>query len=253
MDRVLDPAAGVIEPRTYRDAAEYALQRLSRDFDVTYTTDDMVPWDRLYLFICLATAYLARIRAANEATSSGSSTSAMTEIEVPNLRVQESTEELHGAEFWDNFADECEAMYDAETGGPPADALPEVVVGFTTRQNLRTGGKHHYSLDEDPAAPTNFAAAVSGSDVVLTWDKVTGIYMAGYEIYRAAASADLDVPLIADRLYIIPDVHGWPVGGIIRPRRTDAARPSGTWYYKIASINKNGLRGFSGTVSAVVP
>ena len=254
-DLVLDPQISVIPLEIYRDASEWALQRLSRDFSTTYTLDSQVPWERQYLFVILAGSYLARRRAAQEATGQTiSSTSAMSEIEVPNLRVQESSEELHGAEFWNTFADDLLDLYDGETGGvAPTDALPEVDVGVLLRHNRQTGGFSPRSETSDPSAPANFSAAVSGSDVVLSWDKVLGAELGGYEIYRDSVQADLNFPGLTQRIFVISDPHGWPVDGILYPRRTDEARPSGTWYYKICTIDNNGLRGFSAAVSATVP
>lgn len=253
-DRILDPDVSVIPDRMYRDAAEAALQRLSRDFSTTYTTDDSVPWDRQYLFIILATIELARYRAAQEATGVSGSSSSMTELEVPNLRIQEASEAKHGADYWASYADALEDQYLGEVGNAVSvDTIPQVEVAALTRQNLRTGGRMQYSSDYAPTAPTGVSTVVSGSDVTVKWTKVTGPYSGGYEIFRDSVSTTLETPGTSQRIFMIPDPHGWPKDGVLYTERTDLTRPSGTWYYVVATVNKNGLRSFSSIVSAAVP
>ena len=261
---VPDEPARVAQDVTYKDnvyeqTVVFALEKLSYDFspDVDYTEDTQVPYSRKFLLVKLATIELCYIRAGDVEVSAGGD---ITSITVPDLSVAEGSSSAGG--YWLELASTLQSEYDGEVGSiaegtapGSSDAMPEVEVGTMFRRSLRTGRRTPYDLDTALAAPSSFAGSwdVPSSRVILTWGTVLDEYFAYYEVYRSADLADLTpYPNASTRIEVIPDAHGKWYEGIVEPHTFDTPG-SGTWYYLMATVNSNTLRGLTSVVTVVVP
>jgi hypothetical protein len=96
-----------------------------------------------------------------------------------------------------------------------------------------------------PSAPSGLAATVSSADVGLTWAAATdNVSVAGYTVYRGATAS-----FAADGASKIADVS--------QRSFVDAARPAGTWFYRVTATDASGNVGtptqpVSATVNGVV-
>ncbi|GAF74447.1 unnamed protein product, partial [marine sediment metagenome] len=182
----------------------------------------------------------------------------ITMVTVPGLQIQEGAENT-GSAFWLDLAERLQAEYDTEIGAddvpPDVSQLPEVVQSQMFTTSLRTGSRRPYALDSALAAPANFAATLSGTDVIVSWDPVKDMHFAWYEVYRTLAPTVLNTNTVtlAERVKLVNNPHGVTGPGIPRTQYADEALPAGTYYYAIATVNDNQLRGFSSVVSVVVP
>lgn len=237
------------DDEVYRDQIQFALEKLSFDFDVDYLAVTDVPVRHTFLLVKLATINMCYVRASEgaEGGSGEGEETRFTNIAVPDLTVSDgNADDSRGPSFWLKLAQRLQEEYDNELGdsGPAGQNVGGVVViDYSRRISLTHGGYRKRVLDpgleavvvEDP--PT-----VDGSSVELRWTTLAVEGFSYYEIVRAPTSAfnpsDTTVALQE------ADIH---VG-----EGTELNVPSGTWYYRVRTVNPNGLKTDSNTVSAVV-
>lgn len=260
-----DTAPWVYLDEVYYDAIQFALEKLSYDFgeDPGYAADTEVPTSRRFLLVKLAAINMAYLRAADEANppegddEDGDDPGDITMIAVPDLTIQEGAT-TSGADLWLDLADRLQKEYDGEVGTkgdtPGAvDNLPEVQSKTMFRTALRTGTRVKYALDQGIASPANCVAALSGANVVVTWDPVFDDNFLRYELFKALDPETLEFPEDAQRFRIISDPHGDLFGTISRTRAVVEGLASGTWYFRVAAVSDNVLHSFGDVLTVVVP
>lgn len=231
----------------YVDAIQFSLSKLSFDFGVSYSTVEDVPTNHKFLLIKLTTIEMCYIRASAEsdgdADDVGSGSDDITNISVPDLSVSENTASTSkGAAYWMNLAQALQQEYDGEVGDKKAGQNQGGFVeqAYTRRISLTTGGYRKRVLDPGLPAVT-VSGVVVGADVKLTWDKLLNELFLAYEIYVD------DDPTFPDeeRIGFITDNH--------ITEFTDKNPGTGTWYYRVKTLNPNKLTTPSNTYVAVVP
>ena len=253
------PGCATFDDSVYLEAGQFSLEKLSYDFDEEYLVATDVPYRRQFLLQKLATIQMAQVRASSSASGEDDTEGAVSSISVPDLSISEDTGSAAGADYWLQLAAALQEEYDNEIAGfshgsTPGDMthLPTVLNQTTGRFSLRSNSRAPYNIDVALAAPT-VAATVDGSDVVITWSPILDQHFAWYEIYRSLSPTTLETPSQTQRIEIIPDPHGYFDEGIIRPRYVDKSLASGTYQYRMCSVNDNTLRGFSSILTVVVP
>lgn len=230
----------------YVEAISFALSKLSFDFGVSYSVVEDVPEKHKFLLIKLGTIEMCYIRASVEADGDAADDSGSVDISsvsVPDLSVSENVSTTtRGAGYWMELARALQDEYDGEVGDNKAGQNQggEIEQGYMRRISLTTGGYRKRVLDPGLPAVT-VSGVVTGSDVKLTWSKLLHEAFLAYEVFID------DTPTFDDeeRLAFITDNH------IVE--FTDKARATGTWYYRVKTLNPNQLTTNSNTVTAVVP
>lgn len=213
------------------------------DLGSTFSSIVDVTTDRELLVELRATIEMCYVRSAEAASSDISDPPARDvpqTLIVPNLQIGHSPITYKGPEFWLDLAERLEEQYanlldaiDQEEGAGAA-----VTQGVMTAVSLRTGGIRAYRNDVGPSVGA-FATSVTLGTVVLSWGIVTVDTFARYEVQRGLSSDMAN----AQTVEILTDNHSV----------TATDEPGlGTWYYRIAAVNRNNLRGFSAVSEVVV-
>jgi len=248
--RVGDPVAVAPAVETYADtyfvqALEFAVQKLNFDFGTTYSVptaapdppnDDQDFNGHLFLIQKLATIEMCYIR-ATESPAGG--TAQLQSLTVPNLTV--STTAKAASDVWFSLAEKLQKEYDGELesdmdGGDADGTISETT---TSRQSLRTGGERTYEEATEPDARV-VAVAVVTTTATVSWDIFASIYFGAYEVWRSP-NADMSG---GTREHVVNDNHtlSW----------ADEGLASGTYYYKVVLVDRNGFEVDSNIVTAVV-
>jgi hypothetical protein len=228
----------------YLDAIEFALSKLSHDFDATYTSVSDVPSYREFMLIKLATIEMCYVRASEYVDSDSTDISGnaiFSTIKVPDLEIEgEAASADEAAETWLMLAHKLQAEYDGELrhSGGMANAA-DIQTAHLKRISLTTGGYRKYALDRGPAAVT-LSAVVTGTSVALSWSTLYDETFCAYEVWRDTDSSMAN----EERIAYIVDNH--------TVTYTDASRPAATYYYRVKTVNLNRLKTNSNLLSVVV-
>ena len=233
----------------YEDASQFALEKLSFDFDVSYNVVTDVPVKHLFLLVKLATIQMCYMRASEGAEGEGDEgeETRFTNLAVPDLSVSDSNEgESRGPAFWMKLAAKLQSEYDGELGkgGSAGQNVGGTIeVGVSRRISLKHGGYAKRTLDPGlDAVVAGDPPSVDGSDVTIEWEKLQVQGFLYYEVVRSATAVfDEDTEVIVAHE---ADIHV--------EKYTETAVPSGTWYYMVRTVNPNNLKTDSNVVSAVV-
>jgi hypothetical protein len=178
-----------------------------------------------------------------EEESSGSSGANpdFSRIQVPDLHVEYPTTTSEStAGTWLKLARDLQDEYDGELqqqGG--ASVVAEIQVGALKKVSLTTGGWKRRVLDDGPEAVV-ISALLDSPDVELAWTPLYDETFSRYEIHRGT---DLAMRT-GSRLDFITDNH--------TVEYVDEDVPSGTYYYRIKTCDRNELYSYSNTVRIVV-
>ena len=255
IDRVRRLVADFTPPQRYEnaffiDSIQFALEKLSFDFDTSYTAVPDVPVKHTFLLVKLATIQMCYIRASEgaEGENEEGQETRFTSLAVPDLSVTDGGEgESRGPAYWMKLADRLQEEYDGELGDGGAANQNQggvVEVGFTRRISLTHGGYAKRNLDPGLDATTlGDPPSVVGSDVTLEWTKLQTEGFRYYEIVRSPTAVfDDDTEEVVHQE---SDIHV--------EEYTETAVPSGTWFYTVRTVNPNMLKTDSNIVSVVVP
>lgn len=252
IDQVRRRVADYDEPRKYEksyyeDALDFALSKLSYDFDQSYNSVPDVPSSRVFLLVKLAVIEMAYIRSGEDVgdTESGDSSSSGSEIHsisVPNLSVQgpEPASEKESAEVWLELATKLQKEYDGELehGGGQSLAA-EITSAPVNRVSLTHGGLANRKLDEGLPS-VSMSAVVDGYTVTLSWSVLYSDLFSRYEVCRdtvADMSAETVISSIADNHKV---------------SYADTVTSPGTYYYRIKTVNPNEIKTSSSILTVVV-
>jgi len=227
----------------YVDAVEFGLSKLSHDFSTAYEDAENVPDNRVFLLVKLATIEMCYVRAAGYADMEDldSSSGPIDLLKVPDLEIETDNSSVEDpSASWINLAQKLQEEYDGElkhVGGTSNAA--ETQSGTVKRISLTNGGYRKYKLDEGLAAAV-VSAAVAGGAVALSWSALYEETFACYEVCRGTIITMSD----EERLSIISDNHTVEYG--------DEDLTSGTYYYRVKTVNMNGVKINSNTLEVVV-
>ncbi len=227
----------------YTDAVEFALSKLSHDFAATYTDAENVPEPRVFLMVKLATIEMCYVRAAGYADMEDLDTSGgpIDLVKVPDLEIETDNASVEDpSASWLNLAQKLQEEYDGEikhVGGTSNAA--ETQSGTVKRISLSTGGYRKYKLDQGLTAAI-VSVVVAGDAVVLSWSALYEETFAAYEVYRGTSLTMLN----EERLSVIADNH--------TVEYAEEGLASATYYYRIKTVNMNGIKTNSNTVVAAV-
>lgn len=236
-----------IYDNTYYDRAiDFAISKVNFDFGSAYIDVPDVPAQRVFLVTKLASIEMCFIRAAEIASGSAEepipSTGVIDQIEVPDLSVSSeagTTTDSTGAAFWLSKADRLQKEYDGEKPDESADATKDIETAMLMRTSLTNGGFRSRKMDPGLDA-VSITATIASSDVTLAWGVLRDVHFSSYQIYRGES----------------PDMSDETQAGIISDNHvvtfTDSDRPVGTYYYRVKTVNPNGLKTDSNTVAAAV-
>jgi len=251
IDQVRRRVADFEEPRKYekayyQDALEFALSKLSFDFDETYSVVADIPNNRVFLLVKLAVIEMAYIRAGEGVGVSEDSDSAGSEgissLTVPNLSVTgpESASEKEAADVWLNLARVLQDEYDAELEHSGGNSLTaEITSTPVNRLSLTHGGLASRKLDEGLPS-VSVAAVVDGFSVSLSWGVLYSDLFDRYEIYRDIAS-DMETEVLRSSITDNHDVSF-----------VDTVESTGTYYYRVKTVNPNEIKTNSSTLLVTV-
>lgn len=227
----------------YLDAVEFALSKLSHDFSTSYPEAESVPDGRVFLLIKLATIEMCYVRAASYADveDSAGGTLAIDMVKVPDLEIESDGASIEDpAASWVNLAQKLQDEYDGELShvGGSSNAA-EIQTGVVKRISLTNGGYRKYTLDRGLDAVT-LSSVVAGSDVALSWTAVYDETFNSYYVYRGTSITMTG----EERLSVISDNHTVEYG--------DEGLASGTYYYRVKTVNANGIKINSNTITVVI-
>lgn len=233
------------EKSFYQDAVEFALSKLNHDFGATYATVPDVPTNKVFLLLKLATIQMAFARAAqimdSENDPSNTSVGGISQIQVPDLLISGADDsDARSAMTWLDLANRLQAEYDGElehSGGSSQAA--ELQLATIHKVSLHHGGFINRKMDPGLAA-VSVAATVSGTTVSLEWDTLYANDFMQYEVYRGTASDMSD----EERIATIGDNHDTDY--------EDEELATGTYYYRVKTVNYNELKTNSNIVEAIV-
>ncbi len=229
----------------YEDAIDFALSKLSSDLGVSYTVVPDVPANQVFLLIKLAAIEMAYVRGSATAERDGEDgvNTLLTQVIVPDLSVSDNgAGDSRGAAYWLKLARMLQAEYDGEISHLGGDALAAgVTQGVLRRISLTTGGFRKRVLDPGLAAVTGFAAILATPDVSLSWDVLLVEDFARYDIFRATDAGFSD----EERVGQVFDNQ--------KPTFTDSDPPSGSFFYRVKSVNPNELSTPSSGIAVTVP
>lgn len=228
----------------YEDALTFSLRKLSFDFGDQYSTVPDVPSERVFLLEKIATIKMCYIRAAEgaEGESGEGDATRYTTIAVPDLSVTDnSAQDSRGAAFWMKLASDLQKEYDEEVGSKAGqNSGGDVEQGTVRRISLTNGGYRKRVLDPGPDAVTA-SSVVDGNDVLITWNILFFETFQQYEVYR-----DTNLTMKTEkRVFIQSDNHVVEF--------VDESLAAGTFFYRVATRNRNDLRTNSATITVVVP
>lgn len=217
----------------YESAVKFALSKLSHDYGETYLAASDVPYGREFLLIKLAAIEMCYTRAqsAEISDSDDEGVDAIASVAVPDLAVTQSTDSPEDtADRWLRIATDLQAEYDEELSNDGGSSLVAgVEVQTINRKSMKNGGFASRKLD--PGLPAvAVSATVAGQSVNLTWTKLFSDLFLQYEVYRATAVTFDD----EERVAAIADNH--------TVEYTDTAPGLGVYYYRVYTVNPNGIK-----------
>jgi len=223
----------------YISGIESGLQKLSFDFGATYSVVGDVPYDRVFLLTKLVTIEMCYVRASEGAEGDSDTehaTTRFTNIQVPDLSVSDGSDsDTRGPGFWLKLADDLQKEYDGEVGDKAgANQGGYVEVGISRRISLTHGGYRKRTLDEGLDAVT-LSSSVAGSDVTLSWSRLFAEDFLYYEIVRAT---DVD--------FATEETIGYEADSY-ETEWIDEGLASGTYYYRVKTVNPNYIKTNSNT------
>ena len=233
----------------YQDAIQFALEKLSYDFDVSYSVVSDVPTKHVFLLVKLTTINMCYLRASEgaEGESGEGDNTRYTTIAVPDLTVTDGNDaSSRGPAYWLSLADRLQREYDSELGdgGAASQNVGGIIeVGFFRKISLRHGGYTKRKLDPGLSAITVVdPPSVSGSDVTLEWEKLQVEGFSYYEIVRSPTAVfDTETEVLLQQE---SDIH--------IESYTETNVPVGTWYYMVRTVNPNLIKTDSNVVSVTV-
>lgn len=220
----------------YESAISFALSKLSHDYNEVYSVVDTVPYEREFLLIKLAAIEMCYVRAQgtpadSDDLDSANGLNAVSSVEVPGLSVtQEADSSDDTADRWLKIATDLQAEYDNEltTDGGPS-LVAEVYLDTVNRKSAKTGGLASRKLDRGLPAVT-VTAIVDDHDVQLVWTKIFSDLFYQYEVYRASVATFRD----KERIAVITDNH--------ENEYLDSGVATGTYYYRVYTVNPNAIK-----------
>jgi hypothetical protein len=219
----------------YESAVKFALSKLSHDYGESYLAASDVPYEREFLLIKLATIEMCYTRAQSAETSSSTDDDdgidAIASVAVPDLAVTQSTDSPEDtADRWLKIAADLQAEYDGELSNDGGSSLVAgIEVQTINRKSMKNGGLASRKLDTGlPAVAVS--ATVAGQSVNLTWTKLFSDLFLQYEVYRATTVTFED----EERVTVIADNH--------TVEYTDTAPGLGVYYYRVYTVNPNGIK-----------
>jgi hypothetical protein len=218
----------------YESAVKFALSKLSHDYDEVYLAASDVPYGREFLLIKLATIEMCYTRAQSAESSDSDDDDdlkSVASIAVPDLAVTKSTDSPEDtADRWLRIAADLQAEYDGELRSDGGSSLVAgVEVQTVNRKSMKNGGLASRKLDQGlPAVAVS--ATVAGQSVNLTWTKLFSDLFLQYEVYRAT-TVTFDEE---ERVTAIGDNH--------TVEYTDIVPGVGTYYYRVYTVNPNGIK-----------
>jgi hypothetical protein len=228
----------------YSDAVSFALSKLSHDFSADYATVTDVPTARVFLLTKLATIEMCYVRAAEfvDVDPGEELSASFHSLKVPDLEVDgEGTSPAAAAQSWLSLARSLQEEYDGElehSGGSSNAA--EIQTACLKRISLTTGGYRKYALDRGLAAVT-VSAVVAGTTVTLSWSILYDETFAAYEVCRDT-SINMENE---ERVAYITDNQ--------KATYADEVPASGTYYYRVKTVNPNRIKTSGNTLTVVVP
>jgi hypothetical protein len=224
----------IFDSTYYESAIKFALSKLSHDYGESYLVVSDVPYSKEFLLVKLATIEMCYTRAQSAKTldsDDDDDIDAIASIAVPDLAVTQSTdspEDIAGR--WLRIAADLQAEYDGELSNDGGSSL---VAGIEfqaiNRKSMKNGGLASRKLDTGlPAVAVS--ATVAGQSVNLTWTKLFSDLFLQYEVYRATTVMFND----EERVATIADNHTVVY--------TDTAPGLGVYYYRVYTVNPNGIK-----------
>lgn len=232
------------EKSFYLDAIEFSLGKLNHDFGLEYTVVSEVPIAKLFLLIKLGTIQMAYSRVSSVLDSDSDpddEESGISSVQVPDLLVSgPESSDAREADTWIDLANKLQEEYDGEleqSGGQSQAAT--IQVANVHKVSLKTGGFISRKLDPGPSSVT-LAAFQSGNTVTLSWEKLYASDFYSYDVYRdtvADMSEETRLVRIGDN-----DTVEYEDEGLV----------SGTYYYRVKTLNRNLLSANSNITEATV-
>jgi len=228
----------------YSDAVSFALSKLSHDFSENYATVSDVPTFRVFLLTKLAVIEMCYVRAAEfvDVDAGEEISGSAHSIKVPDLEIDgEGTSPSEAAQSWLRYAQSLQNEYDGElahSGGSSNAA--EVQVANLKRISLTTGGYRKYALDRGLAAVT-VSAVVADNKVTLSWSILYDETFMAYEVLRGTSLSMEN----EERVAYITDNQ--------KSSYVDIVPDSGTYYYRVKTVNPNNIKNAGNTLTVVVP
>lgn len=220
----------------YEDAIQFALSKLSHDYSEQYLDVPSVPFERVFLLRKLATIQMCYERAQAAETSSNDPDSdgdieAVASVSVPDLAVTKTSKDADDtSDRWLKIAEDLQAEYDGELEHDGGQSLAaEVEVGVVNRKSMKHGGYASRKLDQGLPA-VSVSATVDGANVNLVWTKLFSDLFMQYEVYRSVIGDFSDEEQVA----VVGDNH--------INEYTDEAPGFGTYYYRVYTVNPNGIK-----------
>jgi len=225
----------------YIDSVYSGLGRINLDLDSAYTID-LLPTKYEYLLEVRGTINMCYVRGGEGASGDVEDFPNVPDqiVTVPQLTVQRQQMPLEGPKYWLKLAEKLEDEYNnallrLQDRGDEGAGIQQAVM---TRMSLRTGRRMSYMFD-DPIAVPDFAIALSGSSVKITWGRVQDAYFNFYHVERAVNndfSTSSAIFTTSDNQ--ISTFTDTPVAG--------------EWYYRLVVVNSNDLKSYSQASSVVV-
>jgi len=218
----------------YESAVRFALSKLSHDYGEGYLVVSDVPYGREFLLIKLATIEMCYTRAQSAETQSSDDDEGIetvASVAVPDLAVTQSTDSPEDiADRWLRIAADLQAEYDSELSNDGGSSLVAgIEVQSINRKSMKTGGLASRKLDRGLPA-VSVSATVAGQSVNLVWTKLFSDLFLQYEVYRAT-TVTFDEE---ERVTAIADNH--------TVEYTDTVPSLGTYYYRVYTVNPNGIK-----------
>lgn len=227
----------------YESAVNFALSKLSHDYGESYLAASDVTYGREFLLIKLATIEMCYTRAqsAESSDSEDDDDASVASVAVPDLAVTQSTDSPEDtADRWLRIAADLQAEYDEELRNDGGSSLVAgVEVQTINRKSMKNGGLASRKLDTGLPAVT-VSAIVDGQVVSLTWTKLFSDLFLQYEVYRATTITFAD----EERIAAIADNH--------TVEYSDTVSALGTYYYRVYTVNPNGIKTQSNSLTVEV-
>jgi hypothetical protein len=220
----------------YEDALRFALSKLNSDFQTSYVGVENVPADKEFLLEKLATIEMCYVRAVEDEArrddaEEDDSLGDIASVAAPDISITKtSTSDKQSSDVWLSLAAKLQSEYDGElVQDTEREGGGEVRVLVANRRSIKTGGLANRAID--PGLPAvSLAAVVAGRSVALSWGILYSDLFLCYEVCRAADAAFANEECVAS-IYD-NQVHEY----------TDVVETPGAYYYRVKTVNPNGIR-----------